>query len=229
MCRQHCSLYLRATHLKRKKNSLGGDTINDPESRDFPACTAIFGIRFAEREPRLVFTWMREITWMLLLTGKGFVSNTIQVKSNSKLLSHFKEIFFKSTKKTGIVTNLYAFNSSNTKNKSQKPKDKMCNVIRSVSCIVFMYHNLLMCKLALSTHKNIARVSLLNEWVNELWMNQPFWNELSNIVPQRKKLIFVSTVNKTPHKIWKVEHTPKSLKITKPFLKSGKYHRWQNV
>ncbi len=31
------------------------------------------------------FTWMREITWMLLLTGKGFVFNTIQVKSNSKL------------------------------------------------------------------------------------------------------------------------------------------------
>ncbi len=70
---------------EKKKNSLGGDTINDPGSRDFPACTAIFGIRFPEREPRLVFTWMREITWMLLLTGKGFVFNTIQVKSNSKL------------------------------------------------------------------------------------------------------------------------------------------------
>ncbi len=74
---------------EKKKNSLGGDTINDPGSRDFPACTAIFGIRFPEREPRLVFTWMREITWMLLLTGKGFVSNTIQVKSNSKFTNTF--------------------------------------------------------------------------------------------------------------------------------------------
>lgn len=70
---------------ENKKNSLGGDSIKDSESRDFPACTAIFGIRFPEREPRLVFTWMRDITWMLLLTGKGFVPNTIQVKSNSKL------------------------------------------------------------------------------------------------------------------------------------------------
>ncbi len=47
-------------------------------------------------------------------------------------------------------------------------------------------------------------------------MNQPFGNELLDIVPQRKKLISVSTVNKTPHNIRKVENTPKSLKMTKP-------------
>ncbi len=41
---------------KKKIYSLGRDSIKDPESRDFPACTAIFGIRFPEREPRLVFT-----------------------------------------------------------------------------------------------------------------------------------------------------------------------------
>jgi len=38
--------------LEGKKKNLA---IKDPESSDFPACTAIFGIIFLEKEPRLVF------------------------------------------------------------------------------------------------------------------------------------------------------------------------------
>lgn len=53
-----------------------------PESSYFPACTAIFGIRFLANELRLVFTWMREITWMPLLTaGTSFYSMEIYQQS----------------------------------------------------------------------------------------------------------------------------------------------------
>lgn len=42
--------------FEKEKEKIGRVSIKYPESSDFPACTAIFGISFIEKEPRLVFT-----------------------------------------------------------------------------------------------------------------------------------------------------------------------------
>lgn len=88
------------SETEKKKKTLGRVSIKGLESSYFPACTAIFGIRFLANEPRLVFTWMREITWMPLLTARTsfiplkFINNLtvlacvhykIQGQSHSKL------------------------------------------------------------------------------------------------------------------------------------------------
>ncbi len=107
---------------EKKKNSLGGDTINDPGSRDFPACTAIFGIRFPEREPRLVLPEWEKLLGCYCLQEK--VLYLTQSKSNQTLnwLSHFKEISFKSTKKLALLQTCMPLIPQTQKNRSQRTK-----------------------------------------------------------------------------------------------------------